>query len=180
MCLNEWEWIYADSMQAWRCSRPYRRKPTAVRRSSRSKLDRKLLWSSASTTFPLSPPQPFRRTTADWHSSQSTSFLMPTPSWLARAFRPQRLRCSMLAATRALGRCRVTITCMSIVASKSWLIVNITRLLVILQLSNYHLISFPLCRAFYHLSAHCFWFTSTTLHTLSLLSSTQFSTGSCF
>ncbi|TNN44720.1 hypothetical protein EYF80_045102 [Liparis tanakae] len=85
------------------------RKPTAVRRSSRSRLDRKLLCSSASTTFPPGPPQPFRRTTADRHSSQSASFLTPTPSWLARTFPPQRLRCSMLAATRALGRCRGTI-----------------------------------------------------------------------
>lgn len=92
-------------MQAWRCSRPYKRKPTAARRSSRSRLDRKLLWSSASTLFPLGPLQPFRRTTADWHSNQSASFFMPPLSWLARAFRPQRLRCSMSAAMRALGRC---------------------------------------------------------------------------
>ncbi|KAG9339268.1 hypothetical protein JZ751_023968 [Albula glossodonta] len=64
------------------CSRPKTRNPAAIRRSSRSRLARKHLCSSASTELLPGPP-PLSRTAADWHSSQSAIFFM-----LARCCKP--------------------------------------------------------------------------------------------
>ena len=57
----------------------------AVRRSSKSMLERKHFCRSASTELPLGP-LPFSRTKADWHSSQSPSLLRLALSRVARAF----------------------------------------------------------------------------------------------
>lgn len=53
----------AQTLMLGHSCRPYRRYPAAVRSSSRSRLARNPLWSSASTE--ALPPQPLRRTTAE-------------------------------------------------------------------------------------------------------------------
>lgn len=147
---NDWYWAVLDSLvnthsnTKVQCSalagtstaRPYMRKLSVARRSSRSMLARKDLWSSASTELPPDP-RPFSSTTADWHSSQSDSSSILVRSKLANTRLPHRLMWSMLAATRALGRCKPSGT----LWNKS-----VNKLLYLLSFYIQVLLSFSMCK----------------------------------